>query len=58
MVTLAKAMELLDMTKPTASKAIEVLRAARVLHEITDKKRDLVYAYQRYLEILSQGTNL
>lgn len=57
-VTLSKAMEILEMSKPTASKAIEVLRVAGVLHEITGKQRDRVYAYQRYLEILSQGTNL
>ena len=51
-------MEILDRTKPTASKAIEMLRAAGVLHEITGKQRDRVYAYQHYLDILSQGTSL
>jgi len=57
-LTLAKAMGILEMTKPTASKAIEVLRGAGVLHETTGKQRDRVYAYQHYLEILSQGTSL
>ncbi len=57
-LTLAKAMEILGMTKPTTSKAIEVLSRAGVLHEVTGKKRDRIYAYQNYLDILSQGTNL
>ncbi len=45
--------DLLDTTKPTAGKAIEALLKVGVLGEITGKKRDRVYAYQSYLDILS-----
>lgn len=56
MVTTARALELIETTKPTALKAIEVLRQAGVLREITGKQRDRVYAYHAYLEVLSQDT--
>lgn len=53
MVTLGTVLELLDVTKPTATKAIAALQAAGILHEITGKKRDRVYAYQEYLRVLT-----
>ena len=52
-VTLPTAIELLKTTKPTASKAINALVAAGVLHETTGKQRDRVYAYHRYLRVLT-----
>ncbi|MEX2120250.1 MAG: Fic family protein [Pirellulales bacterium] len=55
-ITLPRAMELLETTKPTAAKAIEALRKARVLREITGKQRDRVYAYHGYLELLTKDT--
>lgn len=55
-ITLPRAMELLETTKPTAAKAIEALRKATVLREITGKQRDRVYAYHGYLELLTQDT--
>jgi Fic family protein len=56
MTTLAQAVELLATTKPTASKAIDALRRAGVLHEITGKRRDRVYAYRAYLDVLAADT--
>lgn len=53
MVTLARVIELLKTTKPTAAKAIGVLEQARILRETTGRKRDRVYAYQEYLETLT-----
>ncbi len=58
MVTLPSAMELLRTSKPTAAKAIDTLRKAGVLHEITGKRRDRVYAYRAYLSVLSEGTSI
>ncbi len=54
-VTLAKAMEILDTTKPTASKAVDALQQAGVLREITGKQRDRVYVYERYVAVLNRG---
>jgi len=55
-VTLPLAMELLETTKPTASKAIETLRKAKILDETTGKQRDRVYAYKSYLGLLTGDT--
>jgi Fic family protein len=56
MVTLARAIELLNTTKPTASKAIDALKKVGVLKEITGKQRDRIYAYHGYLQLLTKDT--
>ena len=58
MVTLPIAMELLEISKPTTAKAIDALCQAGVLHEITGKRRDRVYAYQAYLNVLAKETEV
>ena len=55
MVTLSGALDLLDVSKPTGSKAIATLQDAGILRETTGKKRDRVYAYHEYLRILTGG---
>lgn len=57
-VTLPSAIRLLGSTKPTTAKAIDVLRHAGILEEITGKQRDRVYAYRPYLNILAEETEL
>lgn len=57
-VTVASAMKLLETTKPTAGKAVELLTAAGVLTESTGKKRDRSFAYRAYLDRLKVGTEL
>jgi Fic family protein len=57
MVTLAGVMKALKTTKPTASKAIDVLQAAKILRETTGKQRDRVYAYHGYLHLLTAETS-
>jgi Fic family protein len=55
-VTLPLTTELLDTTTPTAIKAIRALEDAGILHETTGKQRDRVYAYRRYLDLLTKDT--
>ncbi len=55
-VTLNMATELLETSKPTAAKAINMLGEAGVLREITGRQRDRAYAYDAYLEILAEDT--
>jgi len=55
-VTLSRSCELLQTSKPTAVKAIEALRKAGVLQEITGKQRDRIYTYRAYLEVLAKDT--
>ena len=57
MVTLPLSIKLLGVSKPTAVKALDALQAVGVLHEITGKRRDRVYAYQAYLKELAPDTD-
>jgi Fic family protein len=57
-VTVASAVKLLETTKPTAGKAIELLITADVLVESTGKKRDRSFMYRAYLDRLKVGTEL
>lgn len=57
MMTLARAIDLLKTSKPTASKAITVLAEAKVLRETTGKARDRVYAYHGYLKVLTEDVD-
>jgi Fic family protein len=50
--------KLLETTKPTAAKAIDVLTEARILRETTGRRRDRSFAYHQYLEHLRSGTEL
>ena len=43
---------LLNTTKPTAGKAIEMLRSAGIVGEMGKRKRDRLYAYEPYIELL------
>ena len=43
---------ILSTSKPTASKAIDLLIKQGVLTEIGDRKRDRIYKYDKYLQIL------
>jgi cell filamentation protein, protein adenylyltransferase len=56
MITLSRAVELLKVSKPTAIKALDVLQKARILRETTGKKRDRVYSYHAYLQVLTEDT--
>jgi Fic family protein len=57
-VTVAAAMKLVETTKPTAGRAVELLVNAGVLAETTGKKRDRSFVYQSYLDRLRVGTEL
>jgi Fic family protein len=57
-VTVASVMKLVETTKPTAGRAIELLVAAGILVETTGKKRDRSFVYRSYLDRLRVGTEL
>jgi Fic family protein len=57
-VTVASAMRLVETTKPTAGRAIDLLVATNVLVETTGKKRDRSFVYRSYLDRLRVGTEL
>jgi len=41
---------------PTAARAVETLTALDIAGELTGRKRNRVFGYRRYLEILGEGT--
>jgi Fic family protein len=57
-VTVNSVMKLMETTKPTAGRAIELLVATAVLVETTGKKRDRSFVYRGYLDRLRVGTEL
>jgi Fic family protein len=58
LITIAKVVELLSTTKPTANKAVQGLLHLGLLQETTGKKRDRAYGYTEYLDLLKVGTEL
>ena len=52
-VTLPLATKLLRVSTPTAIKAIAVLVELGILRETSGKRRDRVYAYQKYVDLLT-----
>ncbi len=50
-----KVVEYCNMTLPTANKALHHLASLGIVREITGKARNKIYAYQEYLDILSEG---
>jgi Fic family protein len=46
----------LGVTQPTISKSIEELVGLGIVREVTGRQRDRVYAYDRYITILNEGT--
>lgn len=57
-VTIGSTMKLLDASKPTATRAVEMLVEATILKESTGRKRDRAFGYHRYLELLRDGTEI
>lgn len=56
-LSVARAMDLLATSRPTASKAIAALVDAGVLVETSARKRDRTFGYTDYLELLRVGTD-
>ncbi|RMF57272.1 MAG: Fic family protein [Calditrichaeota bacterium] len=54
--TLNQISEKTGLTFPAVSRAVECLRKAGIISEITGQRRNRVYAYEQYLSILSEGT--
>lgn len=57
-VTIPGIVKLLETTKPTAGKAVQLLESLDVLVETSGKQRDRTFAYKAYLERLRSGTEL
>lgn len=57
-VTVNRAVELLDCSRPAAAKALRVLEAADVLHPLDDRKKNRAVVFRDYLTHLREGTEM
>jgi Fic family protein len=55
-ISIPAAASKLSISAPTVAKSIEHMRQLGMLREITGKQRHRLFVYQKYLEILNQGT--
>ena len=46
------------LSYPAAGKAVADLEAMGIVRELTGKRRNRIYAYDRYLAALNQGTEV
>jgi Fic family protein len=56
-LTINQVVKLLKTTKPTAAKAVDVLMKNGILEETTGAKRNRMFGYKKYLEVLKTETN-
>lgn len=53
-LTVERAVQALDVTHPTAAKAIEALKLVGILRETTGKARNQRFVYERYVQLLRE----
>jgi len=46
------------MSPPTTAAALEALQKADIIQELTGKKRNRLYAYKKYLDLMKKGTEI
>jgi len=51
-ISMPSVVKMLKTTKPTATKAIEILKDCHILEEVGKNRRDRRYGYSGYIEIL------
>ena len=57
-VTVNRAVDLLECSRPAAAKALRVLEAADVLHALDDRKKNRAVVFKEYLDHLREGTEV
>ncbi len=56
LVTLKQVCDRAALSFPAAAKSMDALVSLGIAREVTGRKRDRVFAYQQYLDILNEGT--
>lgn len=56
MVTIQSAAKVLKLSVPTVGKALELMVSTGIVHEVTGKRRNRLFAYSKYLALLDKGT--
>ncbi|NEQ18031.1 MAG: Fic family protein, partial [Moorea sp. SIO3E2] len=57
-ITVEQVQKIIQLKYPNANKLVNDLCDVGILQEITGQKRNRVFAYAPYLELLNQGTNM
>jgi Fic family protein len=55
-IGITRAAQKSGVTPPTATRAIQALQDLGIVREVTGQRRNKLYAYTRYIDILSEGT--
>ena len=55
-ISITAACKALELTHPAVNKSLRKLEEMGIVHEITGRQRNRLYAYDGYLQILSEGT--
>lgn len=58
LITVNRAVDLLDCSRPAAAKALRVLEAAAVLEPLDARKKNRTLVFKAYLDHLREGTDL
>jgi hypothetical protein len=45
-----------ELSPPTVRSAVESLRKLGIVREITGKRRDRLFVYRKYLDVIAEGT--
>jgi Fic family protein len=56
MLSIARAAEALGLTHPTVASTFQRLEMLGLVREVTGRRRDRLFVYQEYLDILNEGT--
>ena len=57
-ITVNRAVDLLECSRPAATKALRALEAADVLHVLDDRKKNRAVVFREYLDHLRKGTEV
>lgn len=57
-ITVSRVVGLLNCSRPAAAKAIRIMLDAKILVPLDERKRDRLFVFREYLEVLREGTEL
>jgi DNA-binding Lrp family transcriptional regulator len=55
-MSIPRTADLLELAEPTVANGVRRLETAGILREATGRRRGRIYVYDRYLELLNEGT--
>ena len=56
LISIPRALQETHISVPTVTAALARLQELGIVREITSKRRDKLYSYEKYIDILNEGT--